>query len=242
MKEIYLQRVFQRRRSEVLGNMRRQSWVALPLFALVLFAFSSCAAVEKYSWCQKLTVEVQTPDGIKTGSSVVESTLTERKGGLPEAEGVFNDYKGEAVVVELAPGRYLFALLKETPRAERIFFPNEAPAQAAPKLKDMVGQSVVLPAKHYPMLVTFKSVADPTSIRLVNPEDLESSFGIGYKLKSITLTITDEPVPAAKISQLLPWLNWPRDEMLRIGGGRTPVRISIGDGILPLDEPDFRRY
>ncbi|MCC6479158.1 MAG: hypothetical protein IT552_08115, partial [Sphingomonadaceae bacterium] len=46
----------------------------------------------------------------------------------------------------------------------------------------------------YPMLVTFKDLADPTSVEQVDPDDLAASFGRGYRLKSITVQVTDAPV------------------------------------------------
>lgn len=45
-----------------------------------------------------------------------------------------------------------------------------------------------------PPLVALKNAKDPTSFEPVNPDDLASSLGVGYKLKSITLEVTDDPV------------------------------------------------
>ena len=65
----------------------------------------------RYSRRQKLTVTVETPAGEVSGSSV--SAVSWRKQWFRwDGMGWSYDLTGEAVVVEVAPGRYLFALLK----------------------------------------------------------------------------------------------------------------------------------
>lgn len=61
----------------------------------------------------RLTVEVETPAGRKIGSSVVEVATVDQGKGFPgpEAGGIRRDARGQAVVIELAPQRYIFALL-----------------------------------------------------------------------------------------------------------------------------------
>jgi hypothetical protein len=57
----------------------------------------------------------------------------------------------------------------------------------------------------YPWLVTFSNISNPASVQAVNPDNLASYFGPGYKLKSIVLEKTDEPVSGG-ISHKLQWL------------------------------------
>ncbi len=61
----------------------------------------------------RLTVEIETPYGLKAGSSVIEVTTVDRGKGFPgpEAGGVRRNAKGQAVVIEIAPHEYVFALL-----------------------------------------------------------------------------------------------------------------------------------
>ena len=56
------------------------------------------------------------------------------------------------------------------------------------------------------MLVTFEYLADPTSVRRVDPDDLASTFGEGVSLKRITVQVTDDPVTTG-IEKRLVWLN-----------------------------------
>jgi len=102
---------------------------------------------------------------------------------------------GEAVVVEVGQGRYLFALLQQyRPQTEILFFPDEAPLKSAYKLKDRKGEVLEVPRGMYPMLVTFGNLNQPMSVEQVDPANLAATFGPRYTLKSITLEITDEPV------------------------------------------------
>ena len=61
----------------------------------------------------RLTVIVDTPAGEVRGSSVVKISNTETMGPLVlmEARGVRSKTRGEAVALEVLPGRWLFALL-----------------------------------------------------------------------------------------------------------------------------------
>jgi hypothetical protein len=65
-----------------------------------------------YSWNQKLTLVVDTPEGVKTGSSVVRIEVGFDMQILPDAPGFSSNQRGEAVVVDLGGGRTLFALMK----------------------------------------------------------------------------------------------------------------------------------
>jgi hypothetical protein len=87
--------------------MNRRAFLALP----ALLTLSACQ--RETSWHQRLTIVVETPTGEVSGSSVTKVVNTETSGSLvlPEARGVRSSVVGEAVVIEVTPGRYLFALL-----------------------------------------------------------------------------------------------------------------------------------
>ena len=68
-----------------------------------------------WSWRQKLTLEVETPTGILSASSVIGKFVTVMDGPFvifPEAKGASSKITGEAVVLEVVAGKYLFGLLK----------------------------------------------------------------------------------------------------------------------------------
>jgi hypothetical protein len=164
-------------------------------------------------WHEKLTVTIETPAGDKTGSSVRWQKLGEDM-LLDRAN---SDFAGEAVVVEVATGKYLFVLLEENlPQAELIYFPGEPPLKSTHKLNDLKGQIVEVPSSQYPLMATFGNLADPKSIKQVFPNDLAAAFGAGYRLKTVTLEIVDESVTSGKIDELIPWA---RDLAGSIGKG-----------------------
>jgi hypothetical protein len=177
------------------------------LCALLAGAFALGGCGEKVSWKQKLTVTVETPEGIKTGQAVqrVRSTYT----GPSTIGGNEVQYSmtGEAVVVSLAEGRYLFGLLSG-PELARGAFGDRLPAGRLEYLQSMrtlKGAIATLLRDDYPLLVTFADIADPASVQRVDPDDLAASFGPGYRLQSITLEITDEPVTEGPVEAALAW-------------------------------------
>ncbi|PYG53692.1 hypothetical protein N434_04855 [Rhizobium sp. UGM030330-04] len=188
-------------------------WKIPLLFSLLLLG----GCDDSWSWHQKLTVTVETPSGPKSASSVMKASLEDRDGpfALPEARGAFFELQGEAVVLEVLPGKYLFALLKDMPRPYGLFFPGEAPVDIAPKFERMSKPATAtLTRSDYPLLVAFTDINDPKTVKKVDPDDLEDFFGQGTSLSSITLSITRERVTKGKVENVLPWLNEYYDKML----------------------------
>lgn len=65
------------------------------ILACVFFALGGCGVFGGSSYRYKMTVEVDTPQGVVTGSAVREITYT--KGiRLPDASGVSSKQRGEA--------------------------------------------------------------------------------------------------------------------------------------------------
>ena len=56
------------------------------------------------------------------------------------------------------------------------------------------------------MLVTFGDINVPASVKLVDPKNLAASFGPGYRLKDMTLEITDEAMTEGRVESVLTWL------------------------------------
>jgi hypothetical protein len=159
-----------------------------------------------YEWNQKLTLVVDTPEGEKSGAAV--TSIFVRSGQMPaSASAVSYKMNGEATVVEVAPGKYLFALLGDLETKElaaRVWPGGGNDADTSWARNERRRESKVLPPKLYPMLVSFKDITDPKSVFEVKPDDIASAFGPGYALKSITLEITDEPVIEGVVEKVLP--------------------------------------
>ncbi|RWC64201.1 hypothetical protein [Mesorhizobium sp.] len=160
-----------------------------------------------WQWNQKLTIEVETPQGTARGSAVTHVIWQEANpvGNYPSS------YNGEATVVEVLPGRYLFALLGEGTRyvALRAFAKEIGGTSITPTgfaAVSRVRGTEEIPRKYYPLLVTFTDIADPKTVTKVDPDNLATSFGTGVAVKRITLEITDEKVTDGQMTKLLPWL------------------------------------
>lgn len=194
-------------------RMIRAAWLVLAAILL-----SGCAPAEDKApdYRYRLTVEVETPEGAKTGSSVIQ--VEQALGGAASAGGlaggqIYYRVCGEAVAVDLPGGRTLFALLRSDNDIE---WSARVVQMLAPKIKGepweqsfdnvlLVKGSVEVPRKWpanvtlpersaYPLMVTFGDLADPTSVTEVDPDDLAVSFGDGVRLKRITVELTDDPV------------------------------------------------
>tara|TARA_R110002020_G_scaffold48286_6_gene137638 strand:- start:1671 stop:2360 length:690 start_codon:yes stop_codon:yes gene_type:complete len=195
------------------------------VFASLMLSLAGCDmfGFRSWSWHQKLTVTVETPDGPRSGSAVSAAwfQMTPKWSGVGDSAGASNSsLSGEAVVVDLGQGRYLFALLKGYNEftGRLAFFPlprkplrKEEDAAVYDQL-EALRASTELPRELTPLLVTFADIDDPASVARVDPDDLDASFGPGYALSSITIAITDEPVTQGKVEAVLGWIN--SDEVL----------------------------
>ena len=189
----------------------------------------------------RITVEVDTPQGLRTGSSVIEATT--RKGPRSgDASGIAYEVHGEAVAVDLPAGT-LFALLSNrtsgidypaylvhsalengspTPPLSRRYEAWEWAAEQSEARR--VKPTMVLTRGNYPTLVRFRDIHDPASLETVDSDDLAASFGPGVKLKRLTVEVTANRV--TKTEERLPSLGrdsgypqWrerlPRDDIRR---------------------------
>ncbi len=176
----------------------------------------------------RLTVEVDTPQGLRAGSSVIEVTNGMGRGPGDSGYRFGSEARGEAVAVDLPDGQTLFALLRsegwlnadwagrivydltpvppikegEDHRIERLA--NAVSNRAlivVPPSKVVVSERVPL----YPQLVTFADIGDPKTVTRVDPDNLAASFGPGVKLRRITVQITEDPVTTG-IEKRLGWL------------------------------------
>lgn len=175
----------------------------------------------EYQWNQKLTVVVQTPQGERSGSAVVQETVL--FGQLPmSGNDVEPRIKGEATMVEVAPGKFLFAILSlggnGVPTWELFYrvWRDDIPDGREDGLKFIQAKRETrnVPPDAYPLLVTFTHINAPKSAKEVKPDDLAATFGPGYSLISITLEITDEPVTEGKVEKVLGWLDKYYDKLL----------------------------
>lgn len=202
------------------------------MLGTAVFGLGGCSKIEPSETLRyRLTVEVETPEGVKSAHSVWEYKITDYAVGFTEFG---TSHRGEAVALDLPGDKTLFALLvsgdsqaeypayvifrqlqttpeykEDSKTAFLEVFPRWRSAKESwvvPKTLPPQNQKATSPSG-YPMLVTFKDITDPTSVKRVDPDDLAASFGAGYRLKSITVQVTDEPVTVG-IAERLKGAGW----------------------------------
>lgn len=180
----------------------------------------------------RLTVEVETPEGLKTGSGVMGFKLA---AGFPQAYAP--SFRGEAVSVDLGSRGTLFMILAG--RSED-GWPSDGMIEMLPenvfrrlaitqelqrdhpgdriKVLDFLSKKVGLTANlecsyapfypECPFFVQFRDKDIPASVEAVNPNDLPLSFGGGVKLRSVNIEITKDDITNG-IQKELKWIKGP---------------------------------
>jgi len=169
----------------------------------------------------RLTFEVETPEGLKTGSGVIRHAFHQEPWLMQpscNAEGVS---RGEAVTVDLGPRGTFYALLIGRTNANE---PDQGLSPAgmlytlAPQIREMercdnariftlmfLDAKADVPSRLIPFLVRFRDEKDPSTVEAVDPENLAASFGEGVTLKRVVIETTSDPVTTG-IERRLPWL------------------------------------
>jgi hypothetical protein len=172
----------------------------LGLGALVLLlGVPACiySSQKTWSWHERVTLTVITPEGVKATSEILRSTLIHSKGPFLPAEslGAKSNRRGEALALDMGDRGYLFLLQTPFPSARELFYPDLSVEEAGEKLETAsMGRSIKLPPQQYPVLATFRDLSDPASIEQVSPGNIQTLFGSGVSISSIEISITDEPV------------------------------------------------
>lgn len=215
----------------------RFTGLALGAAALLLTACSEQLPTYRY----RLTVEVDTPEGLRTGSSVIE--VRTREGAAfpgPEAASTHSRIRGEAVAVDLGPRGVLFALLTSPGRQTGAggyawaLLPNRPTSgrdaderrENYRALHAVRGRVELLPDR-YPMLVRFRDNSNPATVEELEPRAIGRAYGHGVRLRRITVEITDDEVTRS-IESRLPWLAEYTDQGRRLNG-RSIVAVRSND-------------
>ena len=212
---------------------------------------TSCGFIAPHRYRFRLTVQVQTPDGLRRGSSVYQVAAANLPALLPDEHKRDWSVKGDAVAVNLPDGRTLFALMR-TRNAFREDLALMSLAALDPKFKNDVVESAgrvalgfstnqkadVRPGD-FPLLVVFENNADPRSAKEVDPAG-RGSLGPGYGSIRITVERTGDPVTRG-IETRLPWLAAHHGALLHVPfkdypPPGTPLPIAAR-----ITESDFRK-
>jgi hypothetical protein len=209
--------------------MMSRSSLHVAAVASMALGLAGCERTESYRY--KLTLAVNTPEGVKRGSSVVEVEFWDVS--IP-ARGTMHRLRGEALYLDLGAGaRPLIALLtrrlKPYSGEEQQWTPDGGPGMrqmsrlygvppsadgmdTIARLASMRGPRAVT-ANELPDLVTFANINDPKTVIEVDPNDLQAALGPGISWNEITLESTDEPITKG-IEFKLSWMSAYSDKML----------------------------
>jgi hypothetical protein len=233
--------------------MMRRAILGAGLAGVLVLA--SCQASESSSSRYKLAVEVETPEGVRTAHSVIAVQFSRTMKGFEALGGGGVRARGEAVALDLPNDQTLFVLLRSATNAD---WAGQAHWRRYPKsphefettskfYEAMMNDKTVYPVPrevkwtggemmdNYPYFVTFKDIGDPISVERVDPDNLAASFGAGYRLKGLTVQVTDEPVTVG-IKNRLAWLSDYPEPSLKFNHGPKDFSLSA-----KLQHRDFSR-
>lgn len=203
--------------------MARMRFLVLFLapFLLCSTAYAGLFSSSETVWHYRMTVTVETPEGIKTGSAVREVVYRgETHGG--GGPGLDLKVHGEAVVVDLGQRGVLFGLLTgETLGhdygSDILLYAFEKGRGLDPASVPEQGK-VTLSPEQYPEFIRYKVANDPTSVEVVHDKSypprgflrgetvstFEEAFGKGVHLKDVTIEMTAEPVTHGVVQKFAP--------------------------------------
>ncbi|TXC71460.1 hypothetical protein FSB78_11290 [Sphingomonas ginsenosidivorax] len=197
----------------------------------------------------RLTVEVDTPDGLKKGAVVREFSWKKSSTAFTGNDIHYTE-RGEAVAVDLPSGKTLFVLLNTNPSDLIEMATMRADLRRAPIAIQRARETAdlyLVPNKHafethrreYPKFVFFEDIKDPATVRSVDPGNLSKSFGPDVALNRVTFQITSDPVTQS-IEGRLPWLAELRNRRVGLNGKRN-VAQTPGDLTTILGSGSFAR-
>ena len=218
--------------------MRRfLKWMAfLILLPFILIQGYCHFAYPTYRWHQKLVVEVENEGQIYRGESVTAVRWIKRVDFPPDAPDWITRSAGEAVVVELPGPRYLFVLLSGAKNSQlngwlALFtvpmnsdlsnYIGVYKRDAIRKVLASKGQAFSVERYDYPLFVTFDDINKPATVKRVDPNDLDTSFGCSKP--------SAEAKPWRAKGQV--WLDWFKEnELKRLSRERARDEAGISSG------------
>jgi hypothetical protein len=219
-----------------------------PLALLAALFIGDQIRINRPAHKYRLTVEVETPDGVKSASGVM-SVHPDRS----YSRGGHTQTKGDAVYVDLGGGKNLVALLAHIDKSLDLDDINYVALRAYKaaggrnvSFNEMSRLTGAVPVKDgvIPVLVSFADPGDPGTARMVAADDLETGLGKGIRLRGISAEVVPnglwpldfggplgEPVTRG-IESKLPWLRGPDDAA---GRALKAAGLPAGEGINPKE-------
>lgn len=194
-------------------NLRPRRHLALVLASIILI-LAGCSLPRAFNY--RLTVAIETPEGVRTGSSV--RRISFQWAWIKNLGAAYGSTSfGEAVAIDLGKRGYIFALPKRVQPLEigvtdahglitnSLLDCNDCEGQDVDNMVRRKAQALVYRGRYKFVLVRFRNLSDPRSMDVINESDIENILGAGVKIKSMTIAITDD-APTTGIIKLLPWV------------------------------------
>lgn len=218
-----------------------------PLLLLAALVVGDQIRINRPNHKYRLTVEVETPEGVKSASGVmaVHPDRSYSRGGKTST-------RGDAVFVDLGGGKNLVVLLAHADKSLELDDINYVALRAYKaagqnvsfnQMSRMAG-TVPVTGEVIPVLVSFADPADPATARLVPSDGIEAVLGKGIRLRGISAEVVPNGVwpldfggplgdPVTRgIEAKLPWLNGADNaagRALQAAGLRTGEAIDSKD-------------
>ncbi|WP_129349588.1 hypothetical protein [Solidesulfovibrio carbinolicus] len=189
----------------------------------------------------KIIVEVETPEGLKTGSNVVQVTITPKfVHWNPSSPPVSTRVKAEAIFIDLGQKRHVVVTLRFGEAgtsgdldslAQSVF---KWPIEKITGNTNVAGQRRELHGYDIPLMLEFSNRNDPSTARIVRPNEFGKHFGTGYSFKGAWIELTQDDVSFGTIVQYLPWLK-NADSLHELGLYKLySPSLSFGSGLFIL--------
>lgn len=231
--------------------MDRRAVLAAPLLGALLGVAGCARTIGVYRY--RVTVEVETPQGLRSGASVMEISygdqLSMQGGRLADVR-----QKGEAIYVDLGQGKYIVALLN-TGRMlplkvlyDQLGWDNESIDELERRKGKLTGK-VTLKGWEIPTMVTFTDPTDPTSFKIVyqtkynrqeerkryfNPQTKEGGERILY-------TVIGPEILQDNFASLFGAGYALKSVTLEVVDRKTPVTRWVAQKFLWLDDPKYTK-
>ena len=197
--------------------------VVLSIICSATYVAAGIIQDKEYSWRYKMTVLIETPEGVKTGTAVREMNIKfePRPGYTPEPYHASFKMRGEAVAIDLGDHGVVFALINPDSYSEvtqTFSGPPPLTIKGAEHYSRLNNASAQLNKNSYPSIVTFLTLSDPKSVvllkgkafdkqkqEIVSIDRFEEILGKGIRLKDISVEMTNEKIEW-KIEKFIPWI------------------------------------
>jgi len=192
----------------------------------------------------RMTVEVLTPQGMRTGSSVYGESAYKAVRLTPHEHSGGGGLRGEAVVVDLPDGPLFVLLTSGSASGQPLGVLMTRALSNKPNFKDVdayvsavrhlswFGGKAELPRADWPLMVRFRDIDDPRSVERVEPE----AIGV----RRILLEVTSDRMTTGIEKHFPPWFGDLAKRHARFDGDNSIAVKSNPDTIAGMFAPgDF---